>query len=97
MIIVSRRIVYFVLCHTRPVYGIVYDIVYYHCILRIYCWQKKIGSQWKHFLFWLRGRCHDLGVTLPSPLLFFVAYDLTGMRSRALYIRKRLCWADVNQ
>jgi len=31
--------------------------------------------------------CRDLGVTLPSPLLFYLAYNLAGMGSRALYIR----------
>ena len=70
------------------------------CIIIVYCvfivGKRKLAPSGSIF-FWLRGRCHDLGVTLPSPLLFFVAYDLTGMRSRALYIRKRLCWADVNQ
>jgi len=42
----------------------------YHCVLCIYCWQKKIGSQLKHFLFWLRGECQDLAdfsfIDLPS-------------------------------
>ena len=36
------------------VYCVWYRVLY--CVLCIYCWQKKIGSQWKHFLFWLTAQ-----------------------------------------
>ena len=42
---------------------------------------NQVNVEFKTIL--IQSLCRDHGVTLPSPLLFYLVYDLAGMSSRA--------------